>query len=106
MDMEMLTLTYANADDLFADLRSFGLAGDNGEIKEIETLRHDERLAVTIEIVQGHAWIADAQPGAARRRSRRTLAQGYSVTEPVPRDRTPRSTGSSGPLHLLGIVIG
>ncbi|MDR1424433.1 MAG: methyltransferase domain-containing protein [Azoarcus sp.] len=84
MDMEMLTLTYAGADDLFADLRAFGLIGDDEaseEIeKEIETLRRDGRLAVSIEIVQGHAWRADASPRVPRADGRAVLLRRARAT--------------------------
>jgi len=73
MDMEILTLTYADVDDLLADLRSFRLIGDDEEIKEIETSCRDGRLAVSIEIVQGHAWMADAPPRPAPRADGRAV---------------------------------
>jgi malonyl-CoA O-methyltransferase len=76
MDMEMLTLTYASLDELFADLRASGLnnaaagrarglggrAGWAAARAYYETLRRDDRLPVSVEIIQGHAW--KAGPGA------------------------------------------
>ncbi len=70
MDMEMLTLTYADADGLFRDLRRSGcnnasrerprgLSGKAGWTRareNLETLRRDDRLPVTFEIIYGHAW--------------------------------------------------
>ncbi|NMG53107.1 methyltransferase domain-containing protein [Aromatoleum aromaticum] len=74
MDMEVLTLTYANLDELLRDLRLSGsanasrarprgLAGKSGWAtarNALEALRRDGRLPATFEIVQGHAW--KAQP--------------------------------------------
>jgi len=72
MDMEMLTLTYAELDDLLEDLRSSGAAnaavgrprGLSGR-KEwadaraaYERLRRDGRLPASFEVIQGHAWKA------------------------------------------------
>lgn len=72
MDMEMLTLTYADLDDLLDDLRASGgtnaaagrprgLTG-RGEWAQAraayERLRHDGRLPASFEIIQGHAWKA------------------------------------------------
>lgn len=72
MDMEMLTLTYADLDGLFADLRASGgnnaastrprgLSGRTGweaARAAYERLRHDGRLPASFEIIQGHAWKA------------------------------------------------
>ena len=70
MDMEVITLTYADTDALFADLRATGqqnvctnrrrgLTG-KGVLQaaraEYETLRRDGRLPASFEIVYGHAW--------------------------------------------------
>ncbi|THF62351.1 methyltransferase domain-containing protein [Pseudothauera nasutitermitis] len=94
MDMEMLTLTYADFDDLLADLRlpgcanasttrPRGLSGRNGWAQAraaYEELRREGRLPATFEIIQGHAWKAEpkttedgraivrfaARPGAGR----------------------------------------
>ncbi|THF60692.1 methyltransferase domain-containing protein [Pseudothauera rhizosphaerae] len=73
MDMEMLTLTYADFDALLADLRLTGcanaaasrprgLSGRRGwtQARErYETLRRDGRLPATFEVIQGHAWKAE-----------------------------------------------
>ncbi len=70
MDMELITLTYADADALFADLRATGqvnvLAGrrrglsGNGVFDavraEYANLRREGRLPASFEIVYGHAW--------------------------------------------------
>ena len=70
MDMELITLTYADVDALFADLRATGqvnaLAGRRrgltgkgvfGAMRAAyATLRRDGRLPASIEIVYGHAW--------------------------------------------------
>ena len=72
MDMEMLTLTYADLDGLFADLRASGannaararprgLSGRSGweaARAAYERLRRDGRLPASFEIIQGHAWKA------------------------------------------------
>ena len=77
MDMEMLTLTYARLDDLFEDLRATGnnnaslrrprgLSGRGGWAAaraRYEAQRQDERLPVSVEIIQGHAWKLDAKAG-------------------------------------------
>lgn len=74
MDMEMLTLTYGSADDLFRDLRmtgsinatqarARGLTGKAGwqrSLSALESLRVEERLPASFEVVYGHAW--KAQP--------------------------------------------
>ena len=70
MDMELITLTYADVDALFADLRATGqqnvlaqrrrgLTGKGvfgGMRAAYETLRRDGRLPASFEIVYGHAW--------------------------------------------------
>lgn len=70
MDMEMITLTYADIDKLLADLRATGqtnaLAGRRRGFTRkgafdamraaYETLRRDGRLPASFEIVYGHAW--------------------------------------------------
>lgn len=72
MDMEILTLTYADLDELLRDLRASGgnnaatarprgLSGQRGwEVARVayERLRRDGRLPATFEIIQGHAWKA------------------------------------------------
>lgn len=74
MDMEVLTLTYGDLDELLRDLRlsgsvnagtkrARGLAGKSGWAAArtaLDTLRRGGRLPATFEIVQGHAW--KAQP--------------------------------------------
>ena len=79
MDMEQLTLTYAEVRDLMRDLktmgarnattgRSRGLTGRRrmAVVEEhYERLRRDGRLPATWEVVYGHAW-AGALPGGAR----------------------------------------
>ena len=70
MDMELITLTYADVDALCADLRASGqvntldgrrrgLAGKgvfSAMRAAYENLRRDARLPATFEIVYGHAW--------------------------------------------------
>ncbi len=70
MDMEVITLTYADVDALLADLRATGqqnaLAGRRRGLTgkgvlvamraAYEKLRRDGRLPATFEIVYGHAW--------------------------------------------------
>ncbi len=72
MDMESITLTYAELDDLLRDLRQAG--GQNASTARprglsgkqswqqarahYERLRRDGRLPATFEIVYGHAWKA------------------------------------------------
>ncbi len=74
MDMERITLTYADADALFTDLRATGqvnaLAGRRRGLTgknvfkavraEYSKLRRDGSLPASFEIVYGHAW--KAQP--------------------------------------------
>jgi malonyl-CoA O-methyltransferase len=70
MDMEILTLTYADLDALIADIRASGavcamrerrrgLAGRNFRQnleRHYEALRREGRLPATLEILYGHAW--------------------------------------------------
>jgi len=70
MDMEVITLTYADVDALFADLRATGqvnaLAGRRRGLSgkgvfgamraAYANLRRDGRLPASFEIVYGHAW--------------------------------------------------
>jgi malonyl-CoA O-methyltransferase len=70
MDMEYLTLTYADARSLMRELKAIGAhnvaAGRNRgltgkrALKEIElryeTFRRDTRLPATFEVIYGHAW--------------------------------------------------
>ena len=70
MDMETITLTYADLDGLISDLRSAGAGnshidrprGLTGKLQcrrmreGYEALRNDGRLPATFEIVYGHAW--------------------------------------------------
>jgi malonyl-CoA O-methyltransferase len=70
MDMEVITLTYADVDALLADLRATGqqnaLAGRRRGLTgkgvfsamraAYENLRRDGRLPASFEIVYGHAW--------------------------------------------------
>jgi malonyl-CoA O-methyltransferase len=70
MDMELITLTYADVDALFADLRATGqvnvlaarrrgLSGKElfGAVRAAyANLRRDGRLPASFEIVYGHAW--------------------------------------------------
>jgi malonyl-CoA O-methyltransferase len=72
MDMELLTLTYADIAALFEDLRATGLQNAHASRRRALTGRrrwqamvgayarrtHDERIAATFEIVYGHAWKA------------------------------------------------
>ena len=70
MDMEYLTLTYADVHSLMRELKAIGahnvaagrtrgLTGKNA-LKEIErryeTVRRDDRLPATFEVIYGHAW--------------------------------------------------
>jgi malonyl-CoA O-methyltransferase len=70
MNMEMLTLTYENATALIHELRALGAhnatvgrpRGLTGRVRwtrmlaALERHRGDGRLAVTIEVIYGHAW--------------------------------------------------
>jgi malonyl-CoA O-methyltransferase len=70
MDMELITLTYADADALLADLRATGQQNVLAERRRgltgkgvlgamraaYENLRRDGRLPASFEIVYGHAW--------------------------------------------------
>jgi malonyl-CoA O-methyltransferase len=95
MDMEVLTLTYADLDELLRDLRRSGcanastarprgLAGRAGWAAArhaLEALRRDGRLPATFEVVQGHAWKA----------APKTTDDGRAVIRFEPR----RTTGST-----------
>lgn len=73
MDMEIITLTYRDFDELLRDLRLSGSAnaatsrprglgdkrGWQTARERLEALRRDGRLPATFEIVQGHAWKAE-----------------------------------------------
>ena len=77
MDMEYVTLTYAQVEDLFRDLRASGALStriDNVGLRtprwrerltqRYELLRREGRLPATFEIVYGHAWKPEqGQPG-------------------------------------------
>lgn len=90
MDMQMITLTYADLDGLLRDLRLSGAAsaacsrpkGLTGRgvweqaRSRYETLRQDARLPATFEVVFGHAW--KVQP--------KTTADGRSVIQFKSRD--------------------
>ena len=70
MDMEVLTLTYDDFDDMLGELRAagsgcamkarrHGLTGRQAWIKArdaYESLRTDGKLPATFEVVYGHAW--------------------------------------------------
>lgn len=89
MDMEMLTLTYADLDTLFEDLRATGgnnaacsrprgLSGRHGWLQAreaYEKLRQNGRLPVSVEVIQGHAWKATAK----------TVADGRAIMQFHPR---------------------
>lgn len=89
MDMEILTLTYADLDGLFADLRATGSANamvgrrrsltGRARLQRVraayEKARRDGRLPATFEVIYGHAWKA-----APRRR-----AAGEAVVSFAPR---------------------
>lgn len=81
MDMEMLTMTYADARDLMRDLktlgahnvtagRAHGLTG-KGRLKAMlaayEGLRRDGVLPATYEVVYGHAWVPQSAPAGDER---------------------------------------
>ncbi len=72
MDMEVVTMTYTDIDDLLRDLRLSGtnnasaarprgLSGKNEwrtARQVLETMRENGRIPITFEVVQGHAWKA------------------------------------------------
>jgi malonyl-CoA O-methyltransferase len=73
MDMEMITMTYADAISIMQDLKAIGahnvtsgrarnLTG-KGKLHKLvasyEQFRNDDVLPVSYEVVNGHAWIAD-----------------------------------------------
>lgn len=94
MDMEMLTLTYTDLDQLFADLRANGatnaatsrprgLSGRKGWERAraaYEKLRRDGRLPVSFELIQGHAWKA----------APKTTDDGRAIMHFQPRTGAPR----------------
>ncbi|TCJ18165.1 malonyl-[acyl-carrier protein] O-methyltransferase BioC [Parasulfuritortus cantonensis] len=73
MEMEHLTLTYADLKDLLRDLKGIGAhtvleerrQGLMGRrewyrlVENYEAFRHDGRLPATYEVVYGHAWVGD-----------------------------------------------
>jgi len=70
MDMEYLTLTYADVRAVLYDLKAIGAhnaTAGRGQglmgkqawarlVENYEQLRHDGRLPATFEVVYGHAW--------------------------------------------------
>ena len=70
MDMQMLTVTYAEIDTLLAELRGSGSANARTDrprgligtrawqarLARLEAGRHDAVLPITLELVFGHAW--------------------------------------------------
>jgi len=75
MDMEYLTLTYPQVEDLFRDLRETGSMSARADAvglrtprwrsrlaQRYEQLRTDGRLPATFEIVYGHAWKPEQGP--------------------------------------------
>jgi malonyl-CoA O-methyltransferase len=93
MDMEPITLTYANLDGLVADLRATGQRNAHAERRRALTgarrwararaayaaLARDERVPATFEIVYGHAWKA----------APRVAADGRAIIR-IDRNRAPR----------------
>jgi malonyl-CoA O-methyltransferase len=93
MDMEYLTLTYAELNDLVRDLRGSGAmsarVGSAGLrtprwreslAQRYEYLRRDGRLPATFEIVYGHAWKPEQGP--------RVTADGHAVVRlDLPRNK-------------------
>lgn len=91
MDMEILTLTYADIDTLLADLRlpgcnnaasdrPRGLCGRRGWAAAragYEALRREGRLPATFELIQGHAWKA----------APKHTADGRAIIRVTPRSR-------------------
>ena len=92
MDVETLTMTYAELDDLFSELRRNGARcamqerrrGLQGRSawqamrERYEALKVDGRLPATFEVVYGHAW--KAQP--------KTTADGRTIVRFQPRQRS------------------
>jgi malonyl-CoA O-methyltransferase len=84
MEMEYLTLTYAQLEDLLRDLRANGaLSVRRNRVglrtprwrqriaQRYEAMRRDGRLPATLEVIYGHAWKPDAErthraPGLTR----------------------------------------
>jgi len=76
IDMEIITLTYAEAIDVMRDLQAIGahnvtagrrpgLSGKNAWQKAVrvyEGLRKDGKLPATFEVIYGHAWKPPARP--------------------------------------------
>lgn len=70
VDMEMLTVTYADVDALFADLRATGSRSGTRDSRRglrgrrwlqslrlnYESMRSDGRLPATVEVIYGHCW--------------------------------------------------
>lgn len=78
MDMEVITLTYDDLDDMFAELRAAGSGcamkarrhgltgrGSLGAARAAyEAMRRDGKLPATFEVVYGHAWKVEAKQSA------------------------------------------
>ncbi|NCS64849.1 MAG: malonyl-[acyl-carrier protein] O-methyltransferase BioC [Hydrogenophilales bacterium CG_4_8_14_3_um_filter_62_83] len=76
MEMEYLTLTYADLKGVLRDLKGIGAhtvldgrrQGLMGRrewqqlVANYETFRHDGRLPATYEVIYGHAWVGDKTP--------------------------------------------
>jgi len=87
MDMEIITMTYADVKTLLRELKDIGAhnvtAGRNhglmgrrrwrAMVEAYETFRRDGRLPATFEIVYGHAWVGE--------RKRARLEDGRQVIE-------------------------
>jgi malonyl-CoA O-methyltransferase len=81
VDMEQITLTYANARDLMRDLKAIGahntLRGRRASLtgkralatveQRYETFRRDGKLPATFEVVYGHAWQPQPRVGPSGR---------------------------------------
>ena len=89
MNMEMLTLTYANIDALIAELRALGAtcamadrrrglmgrAARQRLLSGYEALRQHGRLPVSLEIIYGHAWKTEANAPPALSADGRAIIQ-------------------------------
>jgi malonyl-CoA O-methyltransferase len=75
MDMEMITMTYADASALMRDLKTVGAQNARADrrrgltgrlqwqrmLAALEEFRRDGRLPASFEIIYGHAWKPEAR---------------------------------------------
>ncbi len=99
MDVEWLTLTYADPDSALRDLRLIGgyprigrgkglrgRAWRDRVLTALSTLEKDGRIEIPVELVFGHAWAGGATSGAAQAKDQVQTIQWFG--------KTPKDSGS------------